>query len=275
MKKKILIVGKNSFVGANLYKKLKNVFLVKIVDYKSFFKIATDELSSINTIINCSISKDYVYKKYLVKNDRDFEIFQKVKKFKCKMIFLSSRKVYLPGDDLTEHSKLKPTCNYSKNKLKTEKALNFNLKKKVLILRITNLVGIDNSKFKKKKIHQTFADTFFYYIKKNIIFDNYSDYKDFLSIDKFCEIVKILIMKDAYGIYNVSIGQKIYLNDLIEWLNTYNLKKPKTIIRKKKYTSDLFFLNNYKLMKKIDINNSVLQLKNDCKKISKLYFDNK
>ena len=82
-------------------------------------------------------------------------------------------------------------------------------------------------------------------------------------------------MKDAYGIYNVSIGQKIYLNDLIEWLNTYNLKKPKTIIRKKKYTSDLFFLNNYKLMKKIDINNSVLQLKNDCKKISKLYFDNK
>ena len=272
MKKKILVVGKNSFVGNNLYNELKNLFDIKIVNYKSFFQISDYKLSSIDTIINCSISKNYVHKNYSVKNDRDLQICKKIKKFKCKMIFLSSRKVYLSGNNLRENSKLKPKCNYSKNKLKTEKRLSFNLKKRVLILRISNLIGIDNSKLKKKKIHKTFGDIFFQYIKKNIIFDNNNEYKDFISINKFCEIVKGLIKNNANGIYNVSIGQKIYLNDLIRWLNIFNKKKYKIQIKQKKVITDHFFLNNYKLMKKININNGVLQLKNDCKKISKLYF---
>ena len=275
MKKKILVVGKNSFVGNNLYNELKNLFDIKIVNYKSFFQISDYKLSSIDTIINCSISKNYVHKNYSIKNDRDLQICKKIKKFKCKMIFLSSRKVYLSGDNLRENSKLKPKCNYSKNKLKTEKRLSFNLKKRVLILRISNLIGIDNSKLKKKKIHKTFGDIFFQYIKKNIIFDNNNEYKDFISINKFCEIVKGLIKNNANGIYNVSIGQKIYLNDLIRWLNIFNKKKYKIQIKQKKVITDHFFLNNYKLMKKININNGVLQLKNDCKKISKLYFSAK
>ena len=70
----------------------------------------------------------------------------------------------------------------------------------------------------------------------------------------------------------MSIGKKIYLNDLIEWLNTFNKNKHKIRTKLKKITTDRFFLNNYKLMKKININNGVDQLKNDCKNISKLYF---
>ena len=272
MKKKVLIIGKKSFVGNNLYNKLKNIFDTKIINYKSFFQIPDYKLSSIDIIINCSISKNYVYKKYSVGNDRDFQICKKIENFKCRMIFLSSRKVYLPGDNLRENSKLDPKYNYAKNKLETEKKLTLNLKKRVLILRISNLIGIDNSKSKKKKIHKTFGDIFFYYIKKNIIFDNNNDYKDFLSIYKFCEIVKNLIRNNANGIYNVSIGKKIYLNDLIEWLNTFNKNKHKIRTKLKKITTDRFFLNNYKLMKKININNGVDQLKNDCKNISKLYF---
>jgi|TARA_B100000780_G_C21066609_1_gene428945 nucleoside-diphosphate-sugar epimerase len=272
MKKKILIIGKNSFVGNNLYNKLKNLFDIKIVNYKSFFKISDYKLSLTDIIINCSISKNYIHKKYFVGNDRDFQISKKIKNFKCKMIFLSSRKVYLSGDNLRENSKLYPKCCYSKNKLKTEKKLTLNLKKRVLILRISNLIGIDNSKFKKKKIHKTFADIFFQHIKKNIIFDNNNDYKDFLSITKFCEIVKKLIKNNANGIYNVSVGKKIYLNDLIEWLNIFNKNKYTIYKKPKKVITDSFFLNNYKLMKKININNGIPQLKNDCKMISKLYF---
>ena len=270
--KKIIIIGKKSFVGSHLYKKLKNVLLVKAINYKLFFKISDDELSSTDIIINCSINKDYIYKKYLEKNDNDFQISKRISKFHCKMIFLSSRKVYQTGDNLSENSKLRPKCKYSINKLNTERKLTSSLKKRVLILKIFNIIGFENSKYEKKKIHKTFGDIFFSFIKKNIIFDNGNDYKDFISIDKFCEIVILLIKKKAYGVYNVSVGEKVYLNNLIEWLNSSNRRKFETVLRNKNYKSDSFFLNNRKLMKKINIKNSVIQLKKDCKKISNRYF---
>ena len=54
-------------------------------------------------------------------------------------------------------------------------------------------------------------------------------FKDFLSIDKFCQILEKIINKKLIGIYNISIGQKVYLNDLIKWLNKYNTKKYKIV----------------------------------------------
>ena len=77
------------------------------------------------------------------------------------MIFLSSRKIYELSDNLNELSKLKPNCNYSKNKLNTEKKLLKNLKNRILILRISNLIGVNKFKISNKKIHKTFIDVFF------------------------------------------------------------------------------------------------------------------
>jgi nucleoside-diphosphate-sugar epimerase len=67
------------------------------------------------------------------------------------MIFLSSRKIYELRDNLNESSKLEPNCNYSKNKLHTEKKLLKNLKNRILILRISNLIGINKSRNKKNR----------------------------------------------------------------------------------------------------------------------------
>ena len=121
MKKKIIIIGKNSFIGFNLFKFLKNKFNIKVYDYKKFLNLSPKLLFYVNYVINCSSNKQYVNKKYSEKNDFDFQISKKIKNLDCKMIFLSSRKVYELGDNLNESSKLKPNCNYSKNKLKTEK----------------------------------------------------------------------------------------------------------------------------------------------------------
>ena len=38
-----------------------------------------------------------------------------------------------------------------------------------------------------------------------------------------------LINKKAVGIYNVSLGKKVYLNKLINWLNLFNKNKYKCI----------------------------------------------
>ena len=124
MKKKIIVIGKNGFIGFNLIKLLKKNFDIKSYDYRKFLNVNQKFLIDVSYVINCTSNKQYVNKKYSKKNDFDFQISKKIKDLNCKMIFLTSRKIYRLGDNLNESSKLKPNCNYSKNKLHTEKILN-------------------------------------------------------------------------------------------------------------------------------------------------------
>ena len=180
--KKLIIIGKNSFVAKNIYHYLKKIIEVKKVDYSKFKKIKKKELEKFDYLINCSLSKKYVKYKYSELNDIDFKIAKKISNLRLRMIFLSSRKVYKPKINIKETSLLKPKSLYSKNKLITEKKLSKLLDKKVLILRVSNLIGKINLNKKYRKIHNTFIDNFFINIKNNIMFDNKNIYKDFISI---------------------------------------------------------------------------------------------
>ena len=89
MKKKILIFGKNSFIGSNLYTFLKNKHIVKI---KSFNSKSLINLNKFDYVINCSINKKYTENTYNEKNDFDLKIVSKLDK-NTNFIFLSSRKI--------------------------------------------------------------------------------------------------------------------------------------------------------------------------------------
>ena len=141
---------------------------------------------------------------------------------------------------------------------------------RVLILRISNIVGLPNNN--KRKLHKTFSDVFFEMAKRGFIYNNEKIYKDFISIKKFNEIVLELIKKNSSGVYNVSIGEKIYINQIINWLNYYNYSKIKTISPKNSFNNENFTLNNRKLMNKIKITNSLDELKNECLTISRIFF---
>ena len=275
MKKKIIIIGKNGFIGSNLIKLLKKKFDIKSYGYRKFLNVNRKFLLNVNYVINCTSNKQYVNKKYSKKNDFDFQISKKIKDLNCKMIFLTSRKIYKLGDNLNESSKLKPNCNYSKNKLHTEKILLKNLKNRILILRISNLIGINKFRNNNKKIYKTFIDSFFLNVQRGIIFNNEKNYKDFLSINKFGEIIEKLINKKVVGTYNVSLGQKVYLAKLVNWLNLFNKNKYQSIDIPKGYKTECFYLNNDKLMKKINIKNKLIDLEKDCKSISKFFFKKK
>ena len=112
MKKKILIFGKNSFIGTNLYTFLKNKHIVKI---KSFNSKSLKNLNKFDYIINCSINKNYVKKVYSINNDIDLKIIKKLNK-DTNFIFFSSRKIYKPKANIYENSKIKCSNNYEKNK---------------------------------------------------------------------------------------------------------------------------------------------------------------
>ena len=267
--KRILLVGKRGFLGNYLNKCLRIKFKVKHISFKEISNVKKS-IINYDYIINTSINKHYIYKKYRKKFDNDFQIASLLDPKKNIYIFLSSRKVYKSKGNIKENDKLNPLSNYSKNKLITENFLKSILKSNLLILRISNIIGFKLNL--RKSLHKTFVDLFYEKAKKGFIYDNANKFKDFLSIKKFGQILVMMIKKDLRGIYNVSIGKKIYLSQIINWLNKYNKKRLKVI--KYEFANDQgFYLNNKKLMSKIKIKNELSELKKECLNLSKKLFN--
>ena len=105
-------------------------------------------------------------------------------------------------------------------------------------------------------------------------YENGKIYKDFLDINSFSQIIHLMIKNKLFGIYNVSIGKKIYLNEINRWILHYYKKKNKLKIYNfnKDDNSESFFLNNSKLLKKINLKINKQKLKKECFKLSKKLF---
>ena len=267
--KRILLIGKRGFLGNYLNKYLSKKFKTSFISFKEINKIKKS-INKYDYIINTSINKNYIKKKYDKKFDNDFQISNFLDPKKNTFIFLSSRKVYKSKENIKENDRLNPLSYYSKNKLITENFLKKRLKSNLLILRISNIIGF-KLKF-RENLHKTFVDLFYEKAKKGFIYDNKNRFKDFLSVKKFAQILVMMIKKDLRGIYNVSIGKKIYLNQLNNWLNRYN-KKPVKVIKYELKRTENFYLNNKKLMSKIKIKNELYELKKECLSLSKKLFN--
>ena len=104
-------------------------------------------------------------------------------------------------------------------------------------------------------------------------------YKDFLPIEIFCKIVFKLINIDAEGIFNVSIGKKVLLNKINSWLNFYNKNQSKLLKvpykKNRSLNQDAFYLNNSKLLKKINIKLGLTDIRKSSIRISKIIFNEK
>jgi len=262
--KKILIIGKNSFIGSNLKKFLSKFFSVDIFSYENIIFQNEIFFKKYSHVINTSIHPYYQKRKYNEKFDLDLKFIKKFKQINFIYIFLNSRKIYTLKEDISENSKKKPKCNYGNNKLTSERLLKKILKKKLLSLRISNVIG---KKFilNKRQSGKLFYDNFleFRKIKKKLVFNN--EFKDFITIDQLSEIIKKLIQKNINGIYNVSLGKKVYLSEIIHWLD-------KDFFSRVKFNNeklDSFTLSNKKLTKTINISINKNQLKKFCNKLIK------
>ena len=251
MTPKLLLIGKKSFISAILYKFLKKKINIKKISYEDFEKLNDSFFEKFTHICNCSIKKEYQNQKYLAKNDIDLKIINRIKKNKkIKYIFLSSRKIYFPKNNIKENSKLKPRCNYSKNKLITENKILKNIPNNHLILRISNIIGKINTGQSSRKVSNTFIKNFYKLKKKKKVFyENF--YKDFLSEKQFSLIFNEIIKKNLKGTYNVSLGKKVFISEILFALNKNKFNNK---FQKLNYVSnDNFYLNNRKLIKKIKI----------------------
>ena len=262
IKKKLLLIGKYSFISSNIYSSLKNKLIIRKISFEQFKETDLTKLKNFDYICNCSIKKNYINKIYKSNNDLDYFIVKKIKNLSTRFICLSSRKIYPSKSNLKESSITAPKNHYSKNKLITENKIKKIINKKFLILRISNLIGKPLKK-NNRKISNTFIDNFFKY-KKNqkIFYENH--FKDFLSIEQFTNIFYKALDKNLIGTFNVSLGKKVYINEIIKALNhKKNLKFQKIYIRKK----DSFYLNNQKIKKRIKIKITKKDLLDYCSKI--------
>ena len=105
MKKKIIIIGKKSFLAKNLFIYFNSRSKVKHISFEKFKKYKN--LDGIDYVINCTSTFEYVNLKYKYKYDYDYQISKKIYKYKkCKFVFLSSRKIYKPDNNIKENGKI-------------------------------------------------------------------------------------------------------------------------------------------------------------------------
>ena len=271
-KKNLIIIGKRSFIGSNIFNNLKKKKKILILNFKDFMKLPNRVISNYDYVCNCSVSKNNVKNDYRKDLDFDFKIAEKIEKINTTFIFLSSRKVYKPKQNIRETSKLQPIDKDSQNKIISEKLLKKKLKSRLLILRISNVIGLKKNK-NYRQIHKTFFDNYLNYVrlKKEIRF--YNQFKDFITIEQLSKIFFLILKNKLHGTYNVSIGQKIYLKEILSWLNKNNKHKKKFIYTKKKgnqLDKYSFSLNNSKLSNVINYKPKKVELKKFCLKLSRV-----
>ena len=136
--------------------------------------------------------------------------------------------------------------------------------KNLVSLRISNVIGKRLAK-KSRTNHKIFFDNFLDYRKKKNKMKINDEFKDFITIEQFCLVVKKIIIKKVKGVYNVSLSKKIFISEIVKWLDI-NFYNKITFIEERK---DSFTLSNKKLLSKINEKLTKNQLKLFCEIIFK------
>ena len=273
MKKKInlLIIGKNSFIASHIFLNLKKKINIKKIKYSEFIRKDSFFLSKFDFILNCSLHKKYVQKRYKKKYDFDYNILNKIINLNINYIFLSSRKIYKPKLNILETDKIQPQDNYSKNKFITENYIKKIIPNNYLILRISNIIGtriINNN-----RSHNLFLDNFIFNLKNNSLINCNNVFKDFITINQFTDIFLKILQKNLKGLFNISLGKRVYVKEILQWLTSSSKKSLKLKnFNKKVFNNDSFTLNNTKIKRNLNISINKKDLKIYCLCISKKIF---
>jgi len=241
--KRILLVGKNSFICKQL---LIDLSMVNYVDCISFHNLGDVVYNDYDYIINCAIHPDYRSQPYSYNNDIDLKISRK---FSGYFIMFSSRKVYGSNNDLlyyTEDSPINPNDHYGLNKSFTENTIKSERNKNI-ILRASNVFGLEY----QRKSYMGFLMN---QLKDsgNIEID-VSPYtiRDFICVQDVSKIVNLIVEKEIEGTYNLSSGYGEMVGSTAEYLiKGYGRGN---LVSKSKERRDQFILDNKKLLTALNV----------------------
>ena len=92
-------------------------------------------------------------------------------------------------------------------------------------------------------------------LKNNFFLNHKNSFKDFISINQFVNIFLKIILINLKGVFNVSLGKKVYVSEILQWLTSSSKKSlnVKNYYKNMTYNSDSFTLNNAKLKNVLNI----------------------
>lgn len=278
-KSKILITGANGYLGYEIYNHLKKKYIVegtsrtknKKFTHLNFPKHKIEQINfkNIDTVIHlAALDREEVKKnsKHSKKINFSFayELIKKSKENNVKtIIFFSSINVYGKNltKEVTEKTHPKPNDEYSVLKFKVEKKLLREKGIQVLILRISNIIGVP------KKISKGYEKLFIPDICKSAIKNNKiilksdgNQFRDFLDINILLKVIsKIISSKkkiDQSLILNVSSGigtQILSVAKKVKKIMKKKFNREITIVKGHKTNENKYKISNKKMVKLLNI----------------------
>ncbi len=249
---RILVIGKNSFIGKNYF---KHSMLKKKITLISHTEIKNINFKKFTHLINFSYDPKIKNQSYYKTNLIDKKICALIDNNRLVYIYPSSRAVY----------KIDKTREfYGKNKLIIEKLIKKSRKSRYLILRISNVIqfNLEGSNLFISRMLNSLKN--FNSIQLDL---HKNTYKDFIPLYFFSKCLDSLIEMDKTGTFNVSSGKKINVYDLAKAIIN-GFGKGKIFYTDKLYR-DSFVLNNTKLKKIIKLSISKSKILDYCYLIGK------
>lgn len=226
--KKILITGKNSYVGTSLKKwlsKYPKSYLIDMISLKdnswreeNFSKY--DVIYHVAGIAHIKETKENAQLYYKINRDLAYETAKKAKKEGVKQfIFLSSMSVFgIENGIIDEDTVLNPKSNYGKSKLQAEKLITslHDDKFNVAILRPPMIYG-KGCKGNYKKLAN--------FVVKIPFFPKIENIRSMIFIDNLSEFVRYVIDNNCSGIYCPQNKEYVNTSKMVELIAKYNGKK--------------------------------------------------
>lgn len=210
----ILIVGQNSFLGKELFEHLsRGHHSVMIIPHTELSQLA---VSWSDIIVNFAINPLLYYVKYAKELDFDLALANLAARFDKKYVMISSRKVYPAyiGTPFVETLDLIPVTEYGRNKAITEAFISRLLGENALILRLTNIIGLEVIEGRKTTMGFLFNSM----LQRETLWINtsHSTIKDYLPIQNFCEIMSLFLNNWRSGVFNIGSGVNFTIGNLVD-----------------------------------------------------------
>lgn len=229
----ISIFGSTGFIGSRFVEKHKSISLS--IDRESITSKSDDVLYFISTVDNYNIFEDpYIdINTNLIKLIQVLESYRKSGKTGV-FNFISSWFVYGQTPDLpaNEKSLCNPTGFYSITKHAAEKMLISycqTYKIQYRILRLTNIIGGDNKKSKRKNALEYMFDL----LKRDQevkLYDGGDCIRDYMHVDDCCDAINCVISSNTINsIINISNKEPVKIKQIIDYAKNKLNSKSKVI----------------------------------------------
>jgi UDP-glucose 4-epimerase len=213
MMQRVLLVGKNSFIGSN--------FLAQEGPALSLDSISHEEIESVDLrkydcVVNTAYQWSYFNAAYSEERDFTLQVARRVAAHGAHFVMMSSRKVYGTKTPFPtpETASLSPEDFYGRNNVTTESKVLELLGPRCTILRPANVFGFEPGR------HTFFGLAISRLLQKKPLVFEFSGFtpRDFIPVEHFSRLLAAIVKSCPPGVFNVGAGVAVPVGQIALWI---------------------------------------------------------